>query len=304
MGCCLSSSADTDSSYATNAANASSRAINAPQPVHSSHDAPQSPSEPQSPARRRRRRDQGPLDQHINKPLRRHDWIAIDRSWTKRQLAAEREEFFDTRVTGRPEIWQTIHVALQMIWEPSSEETNDEDEGAANGLSTAQSILSAAEISLPTGDLVSGAYDSLGNLYQLPEWIVSDPANVIDDEIIRGKGDISVGDGSDSIDQTENIEHEDGGERRREEKGKGVVDVREQVSLRARLSESGRDITISIAKSESVRSVARRVAEESALASNKKVRIAYMGKILNETLSLEDQGWQLGHTVNALVFNQ
>lgn len=34
----------------------------------------------------------------------------------------------------------------------------------------------------------------------------------------------------------------------------------------------------------------------------KKIRIAYMGKMLQETLSLPEQGWQSGHVVNALVF--
>lgn len=37
---------------------------------------------------------------------------------------------------------------------------------------------------------------------------------------------------------------------------------------------------------------------------HKKIRIAYMGKILQETLTLEEQGWKTGHVVNALVFNR
>lgn len=40
------------------------------------------------------------------------------------------------------------------------------------------------------------------------------------------------------------------------------------------------------------------------LASTKKIRVAYMGKILKESLTLEAQGWQPGHVVNALVFNR
>ncbi len=38
--------------------------------------------------------------------------------------------------------------------------------------------------------------------------------------------------------------------------------------------------------------------------STKKIRIAYMGKMLKEGISLEDQGWQTDHIVNALVFNR
>lgn len=40
------------------------------------------------------------------------------------------------------------------------------------------------------------------------------------------------------------------------------------------------------------------------LASTKKIRIAYMGKILKESTSLGAQGWQPGHVVNALVFSR
>jgi hypothetical protein len=40
------------------------------------------------------------------------------------------------------------------------------------------------------------------------------------------------------------------------------------------------------------------------LHSTKRIRIAYMGKILQENASLMDQGWKPGHVVNALVFNR
>lgn len=60
----------------------------------------------------------------------------------------------------------------------------NEDSGGTNRqgeLDTAQGILNAAEITLPTGDLVDGAYDSLGNLYQLPPYVVSAPENMVED---------------------------------------------------------------------------------------------------------------------------
>jgi hypothetical protein len=40
------------------------------------------------------------------------------------------------------------------------------------------------------------------------------------------------------------------------------------------------------------------------LHSSKKIRIAYMGKILQENSSLMSQGWKQGHVINALVFNR
>jgi hypothetical protein len=42
----------------------------------------------------------------------------------------------------------------------------------------------------------------------------------------------------------------------------------------------------------------------SQLASDKRIRIAYMGKMLKEGSSLESQGWKPDHIVNALVFNR
>ncbi|OTB01688.1 hypothetical protein M426DRAFT_63581, partial [Hypoxylon sp. CI-4A] len=235
---------------------------------------------------------QTPLSQHIDKPLRRHEWTARNRTWTRSQLDRERADFFDTRVTGRPEVWQVLKAALEVLWEADT--------------TTAQSIIRAAEVTLPTGDLSNGAYDSLGNYYALPEWIVSDPTNVAEDRP-DGKGDTHQRDDDDDLTAEEDtVEEQDEDEaiRRREEKGKGVADIRDMVKVRARLSENLPDVIVSIGPEESVRSLARKIAEESGLLSIKRVRVAYMGKILKENLSLKDQGWKKGHVVNALVFNR
>lgn len=125
----------------------------------------------------------------------------------------------------------------------------------------AQTILSAAEISLPTGNLANGVYDSLGNYYALPEWIVCEPTNVIDDG--DSKGDLSTG-ADDTAGEDDDLAAEDS-ESRREEKGKGAVDMREQVIICARLSENGRDYSVSVAKSETVRSVAKKITEEASV---------------------------------------
>lgn len=155
----------------------------------------------------------------------------------------------------RPEIWQTLHAALQVLWEANPEDSQDED----SALATAQTILNAAEISLPTGDLVNGAYDSLGNLYALPEYIVSDPDNLADDNDADFKGDTSTAE-DETAGEEDDVDSEEA-ERRREEKGKGVLDEREMVTLRARLSETGQDIIIPVTKTDSVRSVVKKITE-------------------------------------------
>ncbi|RFU74313.1 hypothetical protein TARUN_7940 [Trichoderma arundinaceum] len=298
MGCCFSRSAGPNSPYPGGVPDASSRANNPPpltlpEGIISSN--------PQAPAMgRRRRRDPGPLDQHINRPLRRHEWTSTQRRWTRRELVKERAEFFDTRVVCRPEIWQTLHAALQVLWEANPEDSQDED----NALATAQTILDAAEISLPTGNLVNGAYDALGNLYALPEWIVADPDNLADDADPDAKGDTSTaGEETAGEEDDDDVDSEEA-ERRREEKGKGVLDEREMITLRARLSETGRDIKVTVTKYDSVRSVIKKITESSSLPSDKKIRLAYMGKMLKENSSLEAQGWHVGHVINALVFNR
>ncbi|KAI8623639.1 ubiquitin domain-containing protein [Xylariaceae sp. FL1651] len=250
-----------------------------------------------------------PLSQHIDKPLRRHEWIAQDRAWTRADLDLQRTEFFDTRVTGRSEVWQVLRTALEIMWDADIRraagiELTDDD--GTGGLATAQGILKAAEVTLPTGDLSNGAYDALGNYYALPEWIVSDPVNVAEDSGARRRSveqdrktddDLTGEDTAEEVDADKTL-------RRREEKGKGVVDIKKMVKVRARLSENYPDVAISIDADETVRSLARKIAEESGLPSMKRVRVAYMGKILKENTSLQSQGWQKDHVVNALVFNR
>ncbi|KAI1075576.1 hypothetical protein F5B20DRAFT_585167 [Whalleya microplaca] len=259
-----------------------------------------------------RPRTQRPLSQHIDKPLRRHEWAARDRAWTRAQLDSERADFFDTRVAGRPEVWQVLRAALEVLWEADilrqrqqqlvavgqqgQQARNHQDEdGSAVGLATAQSILRAAEVTLPTGDLANGAYDQLGNYYALPEWIVCDPVNVAEGSggggvaAGRRRDDVVVvdrkGDEMEEEDTAEELD-EDEALRRREEKGKGVADIKNMVKVRARLSENMPDVVVSVGAEESVRSLARKVAEESGLISTKRVRVAYMGKILKEASSV------------------
>ncbi|KAJ8116772.1 hypothetical protein ONZ43_g4361 [Nemania bipapillata] len=305
VGCCFSRPSSSDAPYSGDASSSpSARAIN-PQPprVPTADD-----DTAQHSASRSHRADQA-LSQHIDKPLRRHEWASRDRTWTRAEIDLQRTEFFDTRVTGRPEVWQVIRTALEAMWESDArraagvELAEDEDAG---GLATAQGLLKAAEVTLPTGNLSNGVYDALGNYYALPEWIVSDPANLIEDGGIRRESVDKDGKGDDDLtgDDTAEEVDEDEALRRREEKGKAVVDIKKLVKVRARLSDNYPDVIIGIDADESVRSLARKIAEESGLPSTKHVRVAYMGKILRENNSLQSQGWQRDHIVNALVFDR
>ncbi|KAK3306835.1 uncharacterized protein B0T15DRAFT_154986 [Chaetomium strumarium] len=318
MGCCVSRDGSVNSPYAGGAATGSARAINeTPQaagPSGSQTGVDETPVS--SSLHRRRRHSHQPLAQHINKRLRRHEWTSHNRQWTLAALRQERIEFFDTRVTGRQEIWQTLHAALEVLWTAddaarngqfrrTSEDDGPSEEDPAVALATAQSILDAADITLPTGDLSNGAYDAFGNYYPLPEHIVADPTNLLwkpgaaeNGDLKNAKAELVAGEESGREDGEEEAE------RRREEKGKAVVDARDQITIRARLSDGSRDVKVRAGKGDSVRRIARLVAEEAQLHSDKKIRIAYMGKILHEAAPLSAQGWKQGHVINALVFDR
>ncbi|CAK7272349.1 hypothetical protein SEPCBS119000_005077 [Sporothrix epigloea] len=316
------------------------------------------------------------LASHINKPIRRRRWTSRSRVWTRQSIDRERTDFFDTRVTGRAEVWQTLHAALEIMWEadlvdgarrdaasgsreatpptspaspPTTGNSTENDEARA----TAQSILDAADITLPTGDMVQGAYDVFGNYYALPAHIVSDPTNLENDpehnqsdlDETKGALDDMAGDGnlSEDSDGHSSSDDEDGGGRwhdkaghhsavspensasgagtepakslharhhcRREDKGKAIAaatsastPAANQITVRARLSATSRDVLIQLGREETVRSLERRIVDEAQLPHKTRIRIAYLGRILKDNASLLAQGWKEGHVVNALVF--
>jgi hypothetical protein len=153
---------------------------------------------------------------------------------------------------------------LEVLW--SGGDQGDTD----GGLGTAQQILDAAGITIPTGDLAGGAYDSLGAHYSVPEHIVSDPQNMAE---LPARSNIEE---DKSGEDTEEHVDEDEILRRREEKGKAVVSAKDLITIRAKLSD--RDETplkVIISKADSVRLVARKILEES------KVRISVYLRDLN-----------------------
>ena len=105
------------------------------------------------------------LSEHYNLPLQKPKaWASKSRKWTPSSLRRERYEFFETRVTGRREIWDGLRQVAECVRD--------------NDLVTAQGILDALGVTLPTGRLEEGGYDEAGNLYRLPAAVLSDPTNV------------------------------------------------------------------------------------------------------------------------------
>ncbi|PYH87191.1 hypothetical protein BO82DRAFT_4999 [Aspergillus uvarum CBS 121591] len=290
MGCCFSSSRDSDNSaYAAQVATEERRRESAPHRAITTSNALSGTNISTSTRGARTiRNDHFTLSQHYNAPIRRHVWYSKRRLWSRAQLDQERTAFFETRVTGRPEIWAALSAAVSLV--------------RAGDMSTAQTIIDAAGITVPTGDLCQGCYDEQGALYRLPECIVSDPENMVrsvhdqEDEFDTDDGRLS----SDEASGDDLIATDVDLERRRDEKGK--TSERDLIRVRARLSDrGGPDIDLSVGKTENVGFIARKVQQEAVIPRSYRVRIAYLGKILKEHEPLVDQGWNPGYVVNALV---
>lgn len=136
----------------------------------------------------------------------------------------------------------------------------------ADDLATAQVIIDAAGITVPTGDPCQGCYDEQGVLYRLPQCIVSDPENMVrsrpDGEVDDGDDEFDTEDGKLSADEasgdeliTEELE------RRRDEKGK--TRERDLIFVKARLSDrGGPDVVVAVGHAQNVGFIARKVQQE------------------------------------------
>lgn len=223
-------------------------------------------------------------------------WKSTDRSWTRSQLERERYEFFETRVTGRPEIWSGLKQALECLRE--------------GDVVDAQGILDALSVTLPTGRLEDGAYDEMGNLYRLPEPVISDPVNVVEDSADMDSQTVLGTNDQDTLaTKLEAAEEahvgaskeDNSSEKTKEAKGKAVVE-KDALKVRCRLSDrGGPDVVVMLGRGQRVAALAQRIRDETEIPSQAHIRIAYLGKILDDRRTLTDQGWKEGHVVNALV---
>ncbi|KAF2761766.1 hypothetical protein EJ05DRAFT_482604 [Pseudovirgaria hyperparasitica] len=209
--------------------------------------------------------------------------------WTLSRLRREREEYFDTRTSGRSETWLVVRSITTMIRD--------------GNVSEAQAMLDAAGCTCPTGSLWKGVWDELGAYYPVPEWVVVEPEELADEtDDDEGKGTAGTGEPED-VDEEGRTAQE-----RKDEKGKGRAmavtesDAGKIVKVRARLSDRSTDVVIKIGQDEKISVLVRRIKTAAQLPVTTKVRIGYLGRILPEQQSLSSQNWNPQHIVNALVF--
>lgn len=157
-----------------------------------------------------------------------------------------------------------------------------------NDLATAQSIIDAAGVTVPTGDLCQGCYDEQGALYRLPRCIVSDPENMVQEEEASrrddGYDDFDTDDSKLSLDEASGDELIGGdSEDRSDEKGK--ISERDLIRVTARLSDSGSDVVVSVGKNQTVALIARRVQQEAGVCLALPSSLRRASRILTSCLS-------------------
>jgi len=162
-------------------------------------------------------------------------------------------------VTGRREIWDGLRTVIQCLRE--------------GDVADAQGILDALAVTLPTGRIEEGAYDEHGNLYIMPEAVISDPTEVVEDiadmdsQTVTGpaEGDTLAakleGAEDPSMQQMTHSQSNDA-EKTKEAKGKANVE-KDAVKVRCRLSDrGGPDVIVLLGRSQSVGVLAQRIRDE------------------------------------------
>lgn len=182
---------------------------------------------------------------------------------------------------------------------------------------------------------MEGGYDPQGALYRVPEHIVQDPENVVDDGSGGGGEDDRARQSGSSEDRLFPFEAEDrdaaaavdadnedsGNARSTRDKGKGKEPVDDDpVRVRCRLSDrGGADIVVALGRQQPVATLRRRLREVAGMRTSTveggegvsvrnvemriggRLKMAYMGRMLDERKTLEEQGWKEGSVVNAFV---
>jgi len=160
-------------------------------------------------------------------------------------------------------------------------------------LQTAQGIVDAAGITVPTGDLSRGAYDESGHRYEIPEYCFSDPVNVsaAAAAVVEGRAP--------HVEEEEETDEDDDAAG---DLGKGKMRVGPEMLVKARLSDrGGPDVAIRVDEAATVRRITVMIEGKAQLPATQRISLVYLGRILEENKTLVAQGWKRGDVVNALV---
>lgn len=172
----------------------------------------------------------------------------------------------------------------------------------ADDLAGAQAIMDAVKINCPSGKFArgrgrdrgnGGVFDERGVLYDIPNWVVADPRDIVEDNENEDKIGI---DGADDSDEAADAEEE--AARIREEKGKGrAIDIGEETRVKVRFSDGTGDLEIPFGAKQNAGVIVKKILEQ----RGDKVLLMHRGKKIDERQTLEAQGWQAGVVLNAFL---
>ncbi|KAK9767817.1 hypothetical protein K7432_002047 [Basidiobolus ranarum] len=250
-----------------------------------------------------------------NKPLRKKNlsWTS-DTPITLEELQAKRVAFWETASTyeGRSEVWEKLRTAC---------ETTD--------LAQAQSIVDSLNLSVPTGHLSDGCYDELGNRYLTPIYCFVEPTNLTrttDDnfknstETQNTENEPTNRKYSNSVPLTQIptitvTEHDDDEEEEEEPEisyepkaeplytppvlTTSTTDSSEELVIRLN---TGKDVRVKVNPEDTMKIVKSRLCNSENVDPNTvNIRLIYMGKILDDNVTVEDTKVPRGGVIQALV---
>uniref|UniRef100_A0A5S6QRT0 Ubiquitin-like domain-containing protein n=1 Tax=Trichuris muris TaxID=70415 RepID=A0A5S6QRT0_TRIMR len=183
------------------------------------------------------------------------------------ELISKRDEFWETAPAfeGRKEIWDALKAAAMQA------EQGD--------FALAQAILDGACISLPDGTLRE-SYDELGNRYKVPVYCLSLPVNLVEERSVSSKSsDRSLSNGS--------------------------SDSLHTISVKLRLSSTGKDIHLMLKNSDSVSKAKQRLRQLlPELPVPREQRWFFGGKMLSDRALVRDCNIPPGFVIQVDAFSK
>ncbi|KAF3043219.1 hypothetical protein E8E12_009087 [Didymella heteroderae] len=171
-------------------------------------------------------------------------------AWTRARLEKERRDWWDTRVTNNVQVWQCLRASTEALQE--------------GDLATAQTLLDVQGCTCPSGQLWSRVYDDRGAEYKVPEWLVIEPAGIVEEEdvlTVEGKTDNAT-----AFDDAK----------------QGCEFV-----VRVRFSNQPQDLKMTVRQSETIASIREKCKALANLDDTHKLTLIYSGRVYEDHETLE-----------------
>ena len=165
-------------------------------------------------------------------------------TWTRSRLEKERNDWWDTQVTGSQEVWGAIWLAAQSL--------------QAGKLKDAQQWLETMECTCPTGCLWKGVYDSTGIMYKVPEWLIVEPEGLV----AEADSDEDAAMGAAEVAQESDDEEDD-----------------EPSLVRVRISRNGHDVALKIRRKEQIMSIVEKLKKQAKVRSSTSGPVQHEGAV-------------------------